>query len=68
MLVASSGSEQSWQLDYGFFTEKLTEGCGWNAYRGTKYPSLYADKNADRCVSLNEAYTYAYTGVNELIR
>lgn len=57
---AAVGSYMGW-LHFGAFTCGLLWGCGYNEIAGMQMSALYADSNDDGCISLSEAYRYAYT-------
>lgn len=58
VLTAASKDQLSWGNQYyGFFTYCLEYSSGWNAKNDSREDFLAGDKDADGCISLEEAYT-----------
>ena len=66
VLTACAGSELSWESadGYGYFTNALTEGCGWDELLKRATGSFPADSNGDGSFTLSEVYSYAAADIS----
>ena len=66
VLTACAGDELSWESvdGYGYFTDALTEGCGWDELLRRAFGSFPADSNGDGAFTLNEVYRYVAADIS----
>lgn len=72
VMTASHSSETSQSISYdrlnyvGLFTYAMLLGCGYDEWESSHLSSLYCDSNGDSKISLQEAYSYAYSNALEV--
>ena len=66
VITAATGKEECWSNTYygGIFIYCLNYGAGWDQQQNTKLPRLYADKNGDSILNLDEVFRYTKNKVD----